>query len=337
MHPTTPFFQGRTVILETTMFQNHRFDARFALPIKTREIHNHHMDSTRWNDFRFRDGDIVIATWAKSGTTWTQQIVSQLVFNGAEGVNVPALSPWVDMRIVPQEAIEALEQQTHRRFLKTHLPVDALVFSPKAKYIYVARDGRDAAWSAYNHFVKAKDDLYDAFNYTPGLVGPTIHRPTGTAHDYYREWFEGDGAPLWFFYESIHTWWEFHHLPDSKLLHSNESKRDLPGSIRGIAGFVEIDINEATFPASWSTAPSIPWRPMPSCRHPSAALPERVALRPSSTRALTAADRAPRVRTRAPSMRPAPSPNWATIAPVGSRSVNACTRQRISRQLGRRF
>jgi len=57
-------------------------------PHKTRELHNHHFDSTIWNDFKFRDGDIVIATYAKSGTTWVQQIVSQLVFNGAEDLPV---------------------------------------------------------------------------------------------------------------------------------------------------------------------------------------------------------------------------------------------------------
>ena len=230
------------------MLQNLRLSGDLALPVKTRELHNHHMDSTRWNGFPFRDDDIVIATWAKSGTTWTQQIVSQLIFNGDEGIDVPTLSPWVDMRIVPQEAIDALEHQTHRRFLKTHLPVDALTFSPKAKYIYVARDGRDAAWSAYNHFVKAKDELYDAFNNTPGLVGPTIHRPTGTALDYYREWFAGDGAPLWSFWENIRTWWEIRHLPNVLLIHFNELKRDLPGSIRRIAAFLDITIDEARFP-----------------------------------------------------------------------------------------
>jgi aryl sulfotransferase len=218
-------------------------------PVKTREIHNHHMDSTVWNDFRFRDDDIVIGTWAKSGTTWMQQIVGQLIFDGAEGIDVPTLSPWVDMRIMPPEAIAALEHQTHRRFLKTHLPVDALVFSPKAKYIYVARDGRDAAWSAYNHFANAKDDIYDLLNNTPGRVGPTIERPGGTAHDYWREWFAGDGYPLWSFWENIRTWWEIRDLPNVRLVHFNDLKRDLAGSIRDIAAFLDIAIDEATFPA----------------------------------------------------------------------------------------
>ena len=48
------------------------------------------------------------------------------------------------MRIIPkEEKLNNLAKQKNRRFLKTHLPVDALVFSPKAKYIYIGRDGRD--------------------------------------------------------------------------------------------------------------------------------------------------------------------------------------------------
>ena len=52
--------------------------APVALPRKTRELHNHHFDSTVWNDFPFRDDDIIVSTYAKSGTTWVQQIISQL-------------------------------------------------------------------------------------------------------------------------------------------------------------------------------------------------------------------------------------------------------------------
>ena len=31
-----------------------------ALPAKKREVHNHHFDSTIWNDFKFRNDDIII-------------------------------------------------------------------------------------------------------------------------------------------------------------------------------------------------------------------------------------------------------------------------------------
>ena len=72
-------------------------------PEKIRELHNHHFDSTIWNDFEFRDDDIVIATYAKSGTTWMQQIVSQLLFDGAENLETAEMSPWMDLRIPPKE------------------------------------------------------------------------------------------------------------------------------------------------------------------------------------------------------------------------------------------
>lgn len=49
-------------------------------PEKRREIQTRVCDSTRWNGFPFRDDDVIVATYAKTGTTWTQQIVGQLIF-----------------------------------------------------------------------------------------------------------------------------------------------------------------------------------------------------------------------------------------------------------------
>lgn len=224
-------------------------DVQTHLPVKTRELHNHHFDSTVWNDFAFRDDDIVIATYAKSGTTWVQQIVSQLLFDGAEGLPVAEMSPWLDLRVPPAAVkLAALEAQTHRRFIKTHLPVDALVFSPRAKYLYIGRDGRDVVWSLYNHHASANDEWYAAINDTPGRVGPPIGPPQASLHRYYRDWLEDDGYPFWAFWENIRSWWQIRELPNVKLLHFNELKRDLPGSIRAISEFLDIPIDEAVLP-----------------------------------------------------------------------------------------
>jgi aryl sulfotransferase len=219
-----------------------------ALPVKTRELHNHHFDSTIWNDFEFRDGDIIIATYAKSGTTWLQQIVSQLLFNGVEDLAVAEMSPWLDLRIPPKEVkLPMVDAQTHRRFLKTHLPVDALVFSEQAKYIYIGRDGRDVVWSMYNHHATANDVWYDALNNTPGLVGSPIGKPPTSVSQYFNDWLDGDGHPWWPFWENVRTWWAIRNLPNVYFIHFADLKKDMPGEIRGIADFLEIPIDDNTW------------------------------------------------------------------------------------------
>lgn len=219
-------------------------------PRKTREFHNHHFDSTVWNDFAFRDGDVVIGTYAKSGTTWTQQIVGQLIFGGAADVAVQELSPWLDMRVPPApEKLALLEAQTHRRFIKTHLPVDALVYSPRAKYLYVARDGRDVVWSMHHHHTTANADLYATLNDTPGRVGPRFEPPVADVRQYFLEWLERDGHPFWPFWENIRTWWEIRHLPNLLLVHFADLKADPEAEIRRIADFLEVPIYPDRWPA----------------------------------------------------------------------------------------
>jgi aryl sulfotransferase len=218
--------------------------------IATREFHNCMMDSTRWNDFKFRDGDTVIATWAKSGTTWMQQIVSQLVFNGAEGLAALDIAPWLDMRCMPlDEIMEGLEAQTHRRFVKTHLPADALRMSPQARYIYIARDGRDVAWSFYNHLMKMTDDFYAMINDTPGRVGPPLARPASDILAYFHEWLDEDGGPMGPYWSHVQGWWDRRNLPNVQLIHFSALKADMESEIRRIADFLEIEIDEAQWPA----------------------------------------------------------------------------------------
>ena len=219
-------------------------------PQKTREIRNCICDSTRWNGFKFRDNDIIVATYAKSGTTWMQQIVGQLIFGGTQ-CSLFEVSPWVDACAFSlDEMLERLDTQSHRRFLKTHLPLDALVFSPEAKYIYVGRDGRDTLLSLYNHHAGLSDQAYGLTNNTPGRVGPPLEPPTRDVAQYFREWLGGGGLPFGVsFWAYTQTWWNSRRLPNVLLVHFNNLKADLDGQIRNIARFLEIEIDEARWPA----------------------------------------------------------------------------------------
>ena len=224
--------------------------ANFVWPKKTRELHNHHFDSTIWNDLAFRDDDIVIATYAKAGTTWTQQIIAQLLFDGDAGLNVAEMSPWVDLRVPPKSVkLPTIEAQTHRRFMKTHLPVDALRFSPKAKYLYIGRDGRDVLWSMYNHHANANQIWYDGLNNTPGRVGPPIEPPPADIRQYWRDWMDKDGHPFWPFWENVRSWWQIRELPNVLMVHFANLKRDMPSEIRRIADFLQIPVNESRWDA----------------------------------------------------------------------------------------
>ena len=223
-------------------------DQNFTWPQKSRELHSHNFDSTVWNDLEFRKDEIVISTYAKSGTTWLQQIIGQLLFDGNPDLEVAEMSPWLDLRVPPKEVkLPLVEAQTHRRFLKTHLPVDALRFSPHAKYIYIGRDARDVVWSLYNHHSNANQTWYESLNDTPGRVGPPIEPPPDDIRQYWRDWMERDGYPFWPFWENVRSWWAIRDLPTVKVLHFANLKKDMPGRIREVAEFLDIPINESSW------------------------------------------------------------------------------------------
>jgi aryl sulfotransferase len=225
-------------------------DTHTSWPRKTRDIHSHReFDSTVWDDFAFRDDDVVVASYPKAGTTWTQQIVTQLLHDGAEGIDLSTLCQWVDFRFPEkEEKLAMFEAQAHRRCLKTHLPIDALVYSPKAKYIYVARDGRDVVWSLHNQNLSITDFMYRRFNELPARFGPPLERPQGSIRDFFMTWLKEDGRPNLPWWSHVRSWWENRTLPNLLLVHYANLKADMPGEIRRIANFLETPVDEERWP-----------------------------------------------------------------------------------------
>jgi aryl sulfotransferase len=211
-------------------------------PQKTRDIENHHFNSKTWNNFSFRPDDIFVATYAKTGTTWMQQIVLQLLFGGSEDASVAGVSPWIDFRALPPEKLQQVAALDHRRVLKTHLPLDALVYSHQAKYIYICRDGRDVAWSLFNHYSHLTDDFFTLVNDTPGRVGPPFPKCEVDVVSFYKRWLTEDGYPYWQFFSHVASWWEHRRLPNLMLVHFADLKSDLEGAILRLSDFLEIPI-----------------------------------------------------------------------------------------------
>jgi aryl sulfotransferase len=230
---------------------------RHELPMVKHLYQNHHLDSLRWNFVPLRDDDIVVATSYKAGTTWMQGIVGNLIFSGREfPAPLNQLSPFVEMRIVPLELVlTGLVHQTHRRFLKTHLPLDGLPFHPRLKYIYVGRDARDVFMSFWNHYRSFTEEMMLRFNLTIGRVGPELPRCPDDIHELWRRWmtrgwfdWETEGYPWWSNLHGVQSWWEYRHLPNILFVHYSDLLANLEGEIWRVARFLDIDVPAAVLP-----------------------------------------------------------------------------------------
>jgi aryl sulfotransferase len=211
-------------------------------------------DSARWLEFAFRPGDIVISTRSKSGTTWMQMICALLVFQTPD---LPApmaqLSPWLDWLVVPpDEVYEQLEAQRHRRFIKTHTPLDGLPLDPPVTYIVVARHPLDAAISLYHQGDNLDRKRLQQLTGAPGPTEPPAPRPA--VKEWLLAWVERDVDPrqeldslpgvMWHLTDA----WRRRAAPNVRLVHYAELSADLEGQMRQLAAYLEIAVPEPAWP-----------------------------------------------------------------------------------------
>ena len=209
-------------------------------------VQNAVMDSTRWDRFAHRPGDIIVCTPPKCGTTWTQAIVASLLWPAGDVPGpVMDLAPWWDANFYDvEEFVERLEAQTFRRSVKTHLPVEAIPWWETAFYIAVFRDGRDAFMSYVNHVASMRPEVRERLNAAAAAKGLQL-MPTydGDLHALYAQWIDFP-VPLLM----LRGWWERRHLGNVLLVHFNDLKADLDGEMRRIAAFLGVAIDPRHWP-----------------------------------------------------------------------------------------
>lgn len=89
--------------------------------------------------------DIFVVTQMRSGTTWMQHLVYEVLMRGKgdlveKGRTLNAVSPWLESVIgVPVEDAPTVGRETPSRVIKTHFPVSLCPYSARSRYVYVAR------------------------------------------------------------------------------------------------------------------------------------------------------------------------------------------------------
>jgi aryl sulfotransferase len=208
----------------------------------------------RWDRFEPRDGDIIITTSYKAGTTWMQGICAALVFQQPQPpVPQDDLSPWIDANFAPiDEVIAQLDGLTQRRYVKTHCPLDGARYYDNVKYIFV---GRDVFASMWNHWNNTTLEFIDSMNNAPDRLGPTLPYPPPQAGPAFDAWltrgsfdWERDGYPFWSHLHHAQSWWDFKHLPNILFVHFSDLKSDLDGEMRRISAYLDIPVDEAIWP-----------------------------------------------------------------------------------------
>jgi aryl sulfotransferase len=143
------------------------------------------------------------------------------------------------------EILARLAAQRHRRFIKTHTPADGIPLFTQAKYIFVARDGRDAFMSMCNHLERFRNDVREDLNARVATEDiPPMLPWTGDIHGFFAVW-----LPMLGMLEHVATFWKHRTAANVLLVHYNDLKADLGGEMRRVAEFLDVAIPESKWPA----------------------------------------------------------------------------------------
>jgi aryl sulfotransferase len=206
--------------------------------------------AVRWADFPFRPGDVVICTMPKSGTTWMQMICALLIFQIPEfPAPLREMSPWMDdLGATRDETFGQLAAQEHRRFIKTHVPLNDIPADPRVTYIVVGRHPLDVAVSQH-HQNKVL---------LPGSASGPSGNP-GPVHERQRRWLlqrialmgtSPKGHPSYFDHmlRYLAAAWARRDEPNVVLVHYEDLSADLSGEMRRIAARLDITVPEVKWP-----------------------------------------------------------------------------------------
>ncbi|KAG8582532.1 hypothetical protein GDO81_008093 [Engystomops pustulosus] len=176
-----------------------------------------------------RDRDLFLVTYPRSGTIWTQQILS-LIFNegyrnGTENIYSIERAPSIEYNIDNYD----FNSRPSPRFFSSHLPYYLMPRDLKfrmGKVIYVYRNPKDVLVSYY-HFCKMNPRI----KYT--ITWETL-----------LDLFMSERASIGSWFDHVRGWYTHKEDYSILLMTYEEMKKDLHSSVLKISKFVDINLDD---------------------------------------------------------------------------------------------
>ena len=173
--------------------------------------------------FRPRASDVILAPYAKSGTTWLQQIVHCLRTGGdMDFDDISRVVPWIETSTDLGIDLDAPQKAEPRAF-KSHLSGDLVPAG--GRYIVSLRDPKDALVSLFR-FKEGWFFQIGAFSIEEFARREYFER--GRRRDYWHH---------------LRSWWERCSEENVLLLAFEDMKEDLPEAVRRVADFIGIPVS----------------------------------------------------------------------------------------------
>jgi aryl sulfotransferase len=200
----------------------------------------------RWATWEPHEGDLLVCTPSKSGTTWTQTILAMLVHGGPDlPAKLPALSPWVDadLGVSASDVAESLAAQTGRRVVKTHTPADGFPIWEGVTVIAVYRHPLDVFFSLRkqaankanpgenNPFLRPVSEAFDAYINSPSDINDSDRDNLASLATHY--------------VQTVLS----HRLHDLRLFHYSNMVQDERRTVQAMAKAAGIDVGDTVIRA----------------------------------------------------------------------------------------